>query len=389
MGIFNRRPTYEPLDDTFLTESIAEDRIDRENGVIRGVMVLGKESLNGRRYSDRAVQDACRLYEGVEVNVNHVDRKDLHAERGMSDGWGVLKSCRIGTRGVSADLHYLKEHPATNVLLERVARGFPIGLSHHARGKVSIGKGRPIVESIQRVRSVDVVRQPATNHNLFESEETMRTTTLRQLIESTGYKYTRALLEMLPDEVDPTAPVEVPAEEGEAAAGDGAQAVVETLAGEAAKIIADPEIDSAATLAKVKSIIKTVETVKSDLGPDSPAPETEPEGDGEEKPADDEEKKLTESIQRAVKAVVKPLQESVKSLQFTQRTHELLEEHGVQFGNLRADMRADLAKQTTEKGVRELLESWPPAFRGQRLHIAPLDTDKPTKHVPLKRMARR
>jgi len=50
---------------------------------------------------------------------------------------------------------------------ERMPR--QLGLSHNAEGYVVSEKGKTIVEGIARIRSVDVVRSPATNRGLFES----------------------------------------------------------------------------------------------------------------------------------------------------------------------------------------------------------------------------
>ena len=46
-----------------------------------------------------------------------------------------------------------------------------IGMSHDAMGKEKMVSGRRIVESIQSVKSVDFVQNPATNKGLFESED--------------------------------------------------------------------------------------------------------------------------------------------------------------------------------------------------------------------------
>ncbi|MGD0652819.1 MAG: hypothetical protein ABSA16_00610, partial [Thermoguttaceae bacterium] len=46
-------------------------RVDREEGVIRGVKILGLESRNRRSYLPEALAQAARLYEDAKVNVNH------------------------------------------------------------------------------------------------------------------------------------------------------------------------------------------------------------------------------------------------------------------------------------------------------------------------------
>lgn len=146
-------------------------RVDRENGVIRGVRVLGRESRNGRVYSEAALNDACRLYEGVKVNIDHPDSRSAHLPRGVGSFFGRLKNVRRKNDAVFADLHFLKNHPLAAIVTE-AAESMPeqLGLSHNAEGRTRRdGMGRVIVEALQHVNSVDVVTDPATNRGLFES----------------------------------------------------------------------------------------------------------------------------------------------------------------------------------------------------------------------------
>ena len=46
-------------------------RVDRENGIIRGVRIIGLTSRNGRRYKPEALRQSIGLYEGVRVFQNH------------------------------------------------------------------------------------------------------------------------------------------------------------------------------------------------------------------------------------------------------------------------------------------------------------------------------
>src|SRR5690606_32058205 len=45
-------------------------RVDRAAGVIRGVKILGTTSRNGRTYTDAALEQAAKLYEGLGVNID-------------------------------------------------------------------------------------------------------------------------------------------------------------------------------------------------------------------------------------------------------------------------------------------------------------------------------
>lgn len=143
-------------------------KVDKEAGIIFGVRILGKESANGRSYSDRAMNDATRMYESAKVNIDHP--AEHQRERGFGDGFGELRNVRREGDAVIGDLHYVRSHPMAPLILEYAER-FPrqFGLSHHADGRVSRKGGKVIVESVEVVHSVDIVGCPATNRGLFES----------------------------------------------------------------------------------------------------------------------------------------------------------------------------------------------------------------------------
>ena len=168
-----------PLLESELSESVFTPHVqglDEEAGLIRGVKILGANSQNGRTYSPQAMRDAARLYEGVSVNIDHAETARKH--RGLLESWGRIESPVVRADGVYGDLRYLKTHPSTSLLIERIKGDFGMGLSHNANGKTRRKNGRVIVESVAVVRSVDVVAKPATNQNLFESieDEAMKVT---------------------------------------------------------------------------------------------------------------------------------------------------------------------------------------------------------------------
>lgn len=155
-----------------LVESCSADpqRIDTAAGVIRGVRVLGKVSQNNREYSEQAMKDAVRLYEGAAVFINHPDRSKPNVERSLRDKIGFLRNARIEGDAVRADLHYIKAHPEAGLITEMAQRNPRMfGLSHNAEGRMGMQGGKRVVESVESVRSVDLVSNPATNTGLFES----------------------------------------------------------------------------------------------------------------------------------------------------------------------------------------------------------------------------
>lgn len=227
-------------------------RVDREVGVIFGVKVLGVTSKNGRTYSPKALAAAARLYEGIEVNIDHPDRGNPARERGIRESFGVLRNVTIRDDGVYADLHYVRSHDLAAQIAERAER-FPdkLGLSHNARGNVSRRGGQQVVEDIELVRSVDIVTRPATVKGLFESEGTpMNNTATDPAIDPVRDPADRSLLvEMEGEEPRHNSP--------DAVATDPADDDRVKAAFRAAVIAAfdDESLDMKATLMRIKQIL--------------------------------------------------------------------------------------------------------------------------------------
>ena len=143
---------------TRLHESVKSPnlKVDAEAGVIRDVKILGRESKNGRTYSQSALEEACLLYQNVKVNIDHPDRSTPGAERKFEEGFGELRNCKVCQSGVYGDLHFPKSHPKTALVCEYAER-FPrqFGLSHNAEGELVQKDGGWVVESIEEVYSVD------------------------------------------------------------------------------------------------------------------------------------------------------------------------------------------------------------------------------------------
>ena len=268
--------------------------VDTDKKVICGVRVCGKVSKNGRTYSDNAMKQLAGFYEGIEVNIDHPSRENPTAERSIADGFGVLENVKLGKDGVYADLHYLESHPQAAVILERTER-FPnnFGLSHNAEGQLEKRGDDWVVESVDRVHSVDLVGKPATNKGLFESqeEETMKTT-LRELIEKATPSHAKAIVEMLHGDeglgADVGASLEMAAEDE----ANPAEAVATALAKEAEKIFLDPKVSPKDTGKQIAELAKVVEDVKAKVAPGAVEEEPVEENTDHE----DENKPFPESI---------------------------------------------------------------------------------------------
>lgn len=260
-------------------------KVDRDAGVIRGVKILGRESKNGRVYSPAAMDQAAKAYEGLGVNVNHPDKKDHGVDRPVQDGYGWLESVEVKSDGVFGDLHYLKSHAQADVIAEAAERNpRRFGLSHNAEGRMVRKDGKNVVESIERMHSVDIVQSPATNQGFFESENVM-TKTIRECL--TGTKYAK----LLEDEtMGPMAdmPVEMPPE---SAPDDQIKAAFRTA------VIAafdDDSLDTVATLSRIKTILKAYDALKAAAEKPAEKKSEEPAGEADESHKQEENPMLKE-----------------------------------------------------------------------------------------------
>lgn len=142
-----------------------------EDGMVRGVKVLGYKSRNNRQYPKAVVARAAPKYEGVRVNIDH-PAKDGQT-RSYASRFGSLVGIRVGEDGMYADLRYNPKHPLAPQFEYDVEHSpESVGLSHVVMAQYSVDKGGMMnVTEIDRVTSVDLVADPATTSSLFESEQ--------------------------------------------------------------------------------------------------------------------------------------------------------------------------------------------------------------------------
>ena len=147
-------------------------RIDRAEGVLRGVKLLGHESRNGRRYLPEALASAAGLYEGAKVNVNHSKSGPLVA-RDYQDRIGVVRNVTArSAEGLFGDLHFNPKHAlAEQLLWDAEHAPENVGFSHNVQARTSRQGEQTVVEAILHVQSVDLVADPATTRGLFESDD--------------------------------------------------------------------------------------------------------------------------------------------------------------------------------------------------------------------------
>jgi hypothetical protein len=146
-------------------------RVDREAGIIRGVKLLGLASRNGRRYRESALVDAASLYEGAKVNINHPKGHPL-SPRDYQDRLGVVRGVefRAGD-GLFGDLHFNPKHTLSEQLIWDAEHSPQnVGMSHNVLARTSRSGNNTVVEVITKVRSIDLVADPATTAGLFEQD---------------------------------------------------------------------------------------------------------------------------------------------------------------------------------------------------------------------------
>jgi len=170
---------------TTLTETttMVGTRVDRIAGIIRGVKILGRTSRNGRSYLPETLRSAAGLYEGKQVNVDHL--RNPTERRSYGDRIGRLQNVTVREDGLFGDLYYNPKHAMADQLAWD-AEHAPgnVGLSHDAVGRTTRRDGIETVEAIESVRSVDLVADPASTSGLFESIDNDHAETERKRIEA-------------------------------------------------------------------------------------------------------------------------------------------------------------------------------------------------------------
>lgn len=327
----------------------AAGKVDRENAVIHGVKLLGPVSSNGRTYSLPARQQAAKLYEGKKVRLDHPPRENPHSERRVLETVGVIKNARQEGDSVFGDLQLFKSHPNTAMILERAEQApHTFGMSHDASGQTRQVKGETVVESLDVVRSVDLVEEPATNSGLFESKEPapMKTKTVKQILETADakakkdWRYVR-LMEMGEDMPLPMT-AEVPVEEdmgSEAAINEAFKAAISA-------VLDDSSLSPEEQKNKIIQLIDAKVQIASGAE-ESPAEETPVEESKKQKP-DPQLTKLQEQVEK--------LTAERDDALLTTSCRDLLESSDREINEPR--LKA-LKRCGTDDERKELIESWP------------------------------
>ena len=172
---------------TELTEQgvglLRDAKLDKESRTIKGVAILRPTSSNkifreskGRRYSRAALEECVSFVNGSKAYMNHASKKQMEDSGGVrkvEDLIGYYDGGRLDeSEVVRGDLHYL---PARAEVVESLVEHMAdkIGNSVHAFGDVGFDKSTQyeIVEHLDRLASVDLVTEPGSTVNLFETAQ--------------------------------------------------------------------------------------------------------------------------------------------------------------------------------------------------------------------------
>lgn len=158
--------------------------VDRENRIVRNVCLLGKRSRNGYDYKDAAIQEAGPKYSGRVVYIDHSQTPSKRSLLGKAGR--IMASPRFESgRGLFGDIKASKG-AAGDFLLDEAQEQIDnpdakdVGMSHVVEGRMS--KNGKLVESIEKVISVDVVFNPATMTQGFRESENDKLEQLKPLL---------------------------------------------------------------------------------------------------------------------------------------------------------------------------------------------------------------
>jgi|WetSurMetagenome_2_1015567.scaffolds.fasta_scaffold48802_3 hypothetical protein len=159
-----------------LLEAVGTATVDREQGIINGVVLLTGEKISKNKtfYTKKALGEAVARYEGAKMFIDHPSDKDSPA-RSVRDLGGVYKNVRIEeNKFLKADLHLLKSEMVRSIVLPIAeAKMDGVGLSIRDKGHGREEDGVFLVEGFAGKNgfSIDLVTEASVNENLFESNQ--------------------------------------------------------------------------------------------------------------------------------------------------------------------------------------------------------------------------
>jgi len=155
--------------------ALTRGTLHRDAGIIERVVLIGAYSTNGssgkRVYSPKALAQIAEHGENLPCFLNHTSPDKAFAARPVQDLVGKFVNVRHDpvAQKVVGDLQVLDHQvPLVFALAERM--GHQVGASVVSKGLVRMeSDGTETVDSIQALRSADLVSDPASTRGLFES----------------------------------------------------------------------------------------------------------------------------------------------------------------------------------------------------------------------------
>ena len=191
------------ISESTISGQFKEGKFDKENRTISGVIILNSTSENryfpgskGTKFSEAFLRSVAENIDGKKVYMNHASMEEMgkhHGVRDVKDILGFYENGRMENGVPRADIKYLQHQaPIVESLVGEMAD--KIGLSIVANGEMIYDKETGIAEaySLKTLHSADLVTEPGSTNNMFESgklndeEESMdlKDLTLNELLEN-------------------------------------------------------------------------------------------------------------------------------------------------------------------------------------------------------------
>lgn len=372
-----------PLFDSVVIDP-AHERIDETNCIIRGVKVCGTvvyaripdsqgvyHKKPVRRYTDDFLTEVTKLYDGIDVYLNH-DAENA-SSRAFQDRIGWLENVRFEKgRGVFADFHYVPVHKDMPLILDMVKRRpQKLGFSQSARGEGQEGQDgvityyRPLL-----VNSVDLVTSPGHAGTIFDSMEIfMKTRTITAAsVANVPTEWGRCVKQIL-DEAEmgmaPEMAVDVPAAQPPAA--DAKSMLRQMLLAEIGKAFDDESLDLKATKKAIANVTKRILGVTEKLTGESVGGEGDGGGGEDEPPALSEDglrTMISKIMKTEVTKAVAPILDKVATMESGQREYEirdLLAAYGRSVQATSAERMGELRSCKSRQEIEDTIRSWGPS----------------------------
>ncbi len=163
------------MSDLFTSDAFEQvDVTEAETGVLKNVKLLGLRSKNRRTYdTDGVRRTAASKLTGARIFLDHPD--EPNKTRRYSDSFGAVESVEYRSgQGWFGTIKYNPEHPLAKKFawdVRNVPKTFGMSINAVAKFGSRNSDGDVVVESLEEIRSVDVVTRPGTAEGIFEEED--------------------------------------------------------------------------------------------------------------------------------------------------------------------------------------------------------------------------